>query len=79
MFIGSGSTSAEVDVVDVNLYSFVTHFALPVLATLWVTLVIWSYIYYRRKLRPAILKLQETPEGRKQLVKALFPPRFNRD
>lgn len=76
MLISSGSTSAEVEAVSASFDA--TYYILGGIV-LWVVLVAWSYIYYRTKLRPAIMKLRETPEGRHQLVKVLFPPRFNRD
>jgi hypothetical protein len=44
----------------------------------WVLSVVAVAVFYWIRLRPVIKKLQETDEGRRVLIKTMFPPRFHK-
>lgn len=45
---------------------------------LWVVFVVIAGLYIWFRIMPIVRVLRETPEGKKQVIKAAFPPRFHR-
>ena len=49
-----------------------------VILAVWVVFVVIAGLYIWFRIMPIVRILRETPEGKKQVTEAVFPPRFHR-